>query len=160
MRNARVAEAEAFRQRLAHQPDQQIDRFEIVVVDAADLFAPDRIVGQLLERLHRVLVNQPAELVVARHAAFAVAQDLDGREIEAFAVVARQVLQVLRIVVQAHRARVHQPERVELIGDVHLLEHLRAPRGLILPAAPTCRSRCCPCTERNVNSSGISGCMR
>ena len=38
----RVAEAEAFRQRLAHQPDQQIDRFEIVVVDAADLFAPDR----------------------------------------------------------------------------------------------------------------------
>ena len=50
-------------------------------------------------------MQQPAELVVARHAALAVAEDVHRRQVEMLAVVARQVLQVPRVVVQRHRAR-------------------------------------------------------
>ena len=93
----------------AYKPGHQVDLLEIVAVDASNLLAPHRVVGQLVERLHRILVQEPAELVVAGHAALPIAEDVHGGQVEMLAVVARQVLQMLRVVVQRDGARVARP---------------------------------------------------
>ena len=83
----------------------EVDVLEVAVVDRLDLLAPCGIVGELVERLHRILVQQAAELVVARHAALTVAKDVHRRQVEVLAIVAREVLQRPRVVVQRHRTR-------------------------------------------------------
>ena len=88
-RNAVSLKPKPVGQRLGVQAGHQVHLLEVVVVDVLSLLAPLRVVGELVERLHRVLVQQPAELVVARHAALAVAQDVDRRQIEMLAVVSR-----------------------------------------------------------------------
>ena len=75
------------------------------------------------------LVQQPSELVVARHAALAIAQDVDGGEVEPIAVVLHQVLQRTRIVVQPHRARIGDAERVEEIGRIEAREQIDTALG-------------------------------
>ena len=54
-------------------------------------------------------VQQPPELVVARHAALAHAQDVDRGEVDEVAVGAVEVLEEARVVVQRDRARVQVP---------------------------------------------------
>ena len=77
-------------------------------------------------------MQQPAEAVVARHAAFAVAEDVHGGEVEALAVVLHQVLQRLRIVVQADGAGMVDAERIEQIGELESRQEIDAalPRQL------------------------------
>src|SRR5687767_4232127 len=60
----RVAEAEPFGQRFGEQPGHQVHLLEVVVVDPFDFVPPHDVVGELVERLHRVLVEQAPELVV------------------------------------------------------------------------------------------------
>ena len=129
----RVAEAHVLGQRLGHQAHQQVHLLDVAVVDPLDLLGPFLVVAELLEGLDRRLVEQAPELVVARHAALAVAQDVHRGEVEALAGgVLVQVLQVLREVVQPQRAGMRDAERVEQVGAVVLLDHLaaRAPRHL------------------------------
>ena len=105
----------------AKESRHQVDLLEIVAVDLAQLLPPRRVVGELVERLDRVLVQQPPELVVARHAALAVAQDVDRRQIEMLPVVTRQVLQMARVVVQRDGARMAGAERIEQVGHRQVL---------------------------------------
>ena len=83
-----------------------------------------RRVGQLLERVERLQVQQPAELVVARHAALARAQDVDRGEVDERSVGPVEVLEEARVVVQRDRARMRRAERVEEVGHRHLVEPL------------------------------------
>ena len=126
MRNAVSLKPKPCRQRLGHEPDHRVDLLEVVVVDALHLVGPLGDVGDLLEAPRRRLVQQAAEAVVARHAALAVAEDVDGAEVELLAVVLDQVLQELRVVVQPDGARMMDAERVEQIGDVEAGEELDA----------------------------------
>ena len=51
-------------------------------------------------------MEQPPELVVARHAPLARAHDVDGGQVEHLAVGAVEVLQAARVVVEGDRSRV------------------------------------------------------
>jgi hypothetical protein len=86
------------------------DLFQIVVVDTLDLLAPRRHVADLVEAADRGLVQQPEELVVARHAALTIAKDVDRAQVELLTIVPDQVLQRLRVVVQADGARMGDAE--------------------------------------------------
>ena len=118
-------------QRLGEEPGHQVDLLDVAVVDLLDLLAPRRVVGQLVEGLHRLLAEQPPELVVAGHAALAIADDVHRRQVEPLAVVAGQVLQRARVVVQRDRAGMAGAERVEQVG------HRDAARRCPACAGPT-----------------------
>ena len=103
----------------AYKPGHQVDLLQIVSVHASNLFAPRRVVGQLFERLHRILVQEPAELVVAGHAAFPISEDVYGGQVEMFSVIATEILQMLRVVVQRDGAGVAASERIEQVGHAY-----------------------------------------
>ena len=119
MRNAVSLKPKPFGFRSAYMPIIVSTCFG-VAVDAAQVVRVLGRVGHLLERVERLQVQQPAELVVARHAALADAQDVDRREVDERAVGAVEVLQEAREVVQRDRARVRRAERVEHVGHRHL----------------------------------------
>ena len=96
----------------AYMPDHRVDLLG-VAVDAPQVLRVLGRVGHLLEGVVRLQVQEPAELVVARHAALADAQDVDRGEVDERAVGLVEVLQEAREVVQRDRARVRGPERVE-----------------------------------------------
>jgi hypothetical protein len=104
-----VAEAEAPRFRLGVHPDHVVDPLD-VAVDLLELLGPLRVVGQLAERLHRLEMEQAAELVVARHASLARSQDVGRGQVDLIAVRPLEVLQEPREVVQRDCARVRAPE--------------------------------------------------
>ena len=102
--------------RLGHQADHQIHLLDVVVVDALDLGRPLPGCPSIPRTWPTdALVEEATELVVARHAALAIAQDVHGRDVELLAVVLDQVLEMPRIVVQPQRARVGHAERVEQV---------------------------------------------
>ena len=70
----------------AEQADLEVDLVDVAVVDLADLLGPLRVLGEVLEALDPRLAQLLAEVVVARHAALAVAQDVDRAEVDAVAV--------------------------------------------------------------------------
>ena len=119
MRNAVSLKPKPFGLRLRVHADHRVDLFRIAV-DAREVGGVLRRVGHLLERVVRLQVQEPPELVVARHAALTHAQHVDRRQVDERAVGLVEVLQVLREVVQRDRARVHRPERVERVGHRHL----------------------------------------
>ena len=125
-----VAEAEAGRQRLGEQPDLEVDAVDVPVVDVADLLAHFGFVGEVLELLDPRLAQRLAEVVVAPHAALAVAQDVDRPEVDPVAVQADVVRERLRVVVQRDRAGVRDAERVEQVRPAALVD--RRPRAVAL----------------------------
>ena len=86
------------------------------------LLCPHRVVGQLLERRRRLQVEEPPEVVVARHAALADPQDVGRGEVDDGPVGTTELLQEARIVVQRDRARVCDPERVEGVDEADLVQ--------------------------------------
>lgn len=120
-----VAEAEALGKRLAQRSDEEIHGLDVAVVDALKLGSQLAITAsQLNEAPCRWHVEEAAEGVVARHAALAVAQDVDGAHVQVSAfgelLVSRdvQVSQKVRHVVGADGSRVVDSERVEDVCEV------------------------------------------
>ena len=73
------------------------------------------IAGQLRERARRAQAEEPAELVVAGHAALAVAHHVDGRQVQPVLAPSGSLLEIpeeARVVVEHQRAGVGDPERV------------------------------------------------
>ena len=87
-----VAEAEARGRRLGEHPDHGIQPFRVVAVHFAKLPRPSWIRRQLLVRGDRRHAEEPAELIVAGHTPFAVAQDVHGRQVDVPAVRRLEVL--------------------------------------------------------------------
>ena len=85
-RNAVSENPKPGRQRLGVHADLQVHLVDVVVVDAADLLGPLLVVGQLVERAHARHPHLLAEVVVARHAALAVAQDVERGQVHQLAV--------------------------------------------------------------------------
>ena len=81
MRNAVSLKPKPFGFLSAYMPDHRVDALD-VAVDPPQLLGVLGRVGHLLERVERLQVQQPAELVVARHAALAHAQDVDRGEVD------------------------------------------------------------------------------
>jgi hypothetical protein len=82
----RVGEPEPGRERLRVHADLEVHLVDVVVVDAADLLGPLLVRGELVERAHARHPHLLAEVVVARHAALAVAQDVERGEVHDLAV--------------------------------------------------------------------------
>ena len=80
-----VAEPEPGRRRLGVQAHREVDVLDRVV-DRRQLRGRRRVLGQVVERPGRGQAQQPAELVVAGHAALAGAQDVHGGEVDLHAV--------------------------------------------------------------------------
>ena len=79
----RVAKPEALGQGFGETADEQIHRLDVVAVQAGE-FLRDGLVaaGECEERGRGAHVEESAELVVARDAAFSVAQNVDGAEVD------------------------------------------------------------------------------
>ena len=146
------------RERLCVEPAHQVDLVD-VAVDAAQLLLPDRVRRQLLERAHRPHVQQLAELRVARDAALARAQDVGRAQVHEEAVRPLELLEEARIVVQHDRPRVGDSERVERVRHRDLAEPVARVEGVHLWERELAENGSSP-SERNVKSSGRSGCIR
>src|SRR5947208_3119644 len=101
--------------------DDEVNRVDIVIVNAAQLLYPGRIAGQFLEALEREKMHEFAKLVIAGNAAFAVAQDFGGRQVDNAAIGLDTTLEVPRVIVQGESAGVGGAERVEEVGHVYVL---------------------------------------
>src|SRR5215831_8267801 len=75
-----VAESEARRPLLGQHADDRVDRID-VAVQLAERRQLSRVVGHVLEALGGLQVQEPPELVVARHAEFTGTQDVGGRQV-------------------------------------------------------------------------------
>jgi hypothetical protein len=151
----RVGEPEARRQRLGVHADLEVHLVDVVVVDAADLLGPLLVVRELVERAHPRHPHLLAEVVVARDAALAVAQDVERCQVHQLAVDPPVALERARVVVQRDLARVVDADRVDQVRDVeavhersrlgrrHLLEPalLDQPAGLVLVEVPVVRDQ-------------------
>ena len=82
--------AGAARRRARHQ----VDLLDVAVVDLLDLLAHAGLSVSSSKDFTRLLAEQPPELVVAGHAALAIAEDVHRRQVQPLAVVAGQVLEV------------------------------------------------------------------
>jgi hypothetical protein len=106
-------------------------------------------------------MQQPAELVVARHAELSRAQDVNGGEVHVLAVGVHEVLQVAREVVELDGARMGAPERVQEVTERQpRLDVLGLVWGPVSSRKAKSSSRSSSAAERNVQSSVISGCIR
>ena len=108
-------ESEALGKVFGKESGHQVDLVDVVLIDLAQFFAPNRVRRDFFERRDGRHVDQLAEPAVTRHAALAIADNVDGREIEQRAVVALEVLQVRWIVMKPQRSGVHDAERVHPI---------------------------------------------
>ena len=111
----RIAEAEAGRRRLGHQPDDRIDLVDIAI----DLLEQAHVLGarrQLFPARDARPVQPGAEVIVARHAAPARAHDIDHGEVDDL-VVALELEQRAREVVERDRAGMRDAERIERVAQ-------------------------------------------
>ena len=114
----RLAEAEARDDGLAMGSHQGVHHVDVAAVHLAQLGGEGLVAArQLLERLGHRHAQQAPERRVARHAALAVAEDVDGAEVAALAVGRAEVAEEVRVVVVGDGARVVDAERVEGVGE-------------------------------------------
>ena len=113
-----IREPEPLRQRLAQTSNQQVNRLDIAGIHGADFGRQGAVAaGEREEVAGRRHVEEAAEGIVARNAALAVAQNVDGAHVEVLAVGGVQVAQEVGGVVDGDGARVVDAEGVEDVGE-------------------------------------------
>ena len=140
----RFAEAEVDRAvAFAEGSDQQVELLHVgrvAAIHRLELFHILGLVGQVFEAADRVQPKLAAKLVVARHAAFAGANDVHRAHVEERVAGNRQFLQKAREVVQHQRAGVLVAEGIEQVGQRMLLRD--APRAGLAGGAQFHRLGC------------------
>ena len=131
-----IGEAEALGRGFGEEADDEVDRVDVVGVDAADLLAPLGVFGELFKGADGLEVEELAKFGVAGDPELAAAHDVVRGEVDVDAVRADEVLEGVGVVVELDGAGVHEAERVEKVGRSG---RRRRPPGRRCPRSPETR---------------------